>query len=68
MDRLLNILLKVLPLVFAVGFLVPVFNETLIALTWVPDQQHPCPDVKDIQAASDYIQNAFDNCFQELIE
>ena len=42
-------------------------NEVLIALTWVPDQRHPCPDVKDIQAASDYIQKAFDACFEDLI-
>ena len=42
-------------------------NEVLIGLTWVPNQPHPCPDAKDIQAASDYIQAAFDNCFEVYV-
>lgn len=38
-------------------------NEVLIGLTWVPDQVLPCPDISDIQAASDYIEKAVSNCF-----
>ena len=38
-------------------------NEILIGLTWVPDQEHPCPDISDIQAANDFIEKAVSNCF-----
>lgn len=36
MERIFEILFKLLPLIFAFGFLVPVFNQGLLALNWLP--------------------------------
>ena len=36
MERLVENLFKLLPLVFALGFLTPVFNQGLIALSFQP--------------------------------
>lgn len=35
-EKLLTIILKLLPLIFAFGFLVPVIAQGTIALGWVP--------------------------------
>jgi hypothetical protein len=36
MHRLIETALKAMPLIFAFGFLVPVFNQALITLGWQP--------------------------------
>lgn len=36
MERLGGILLRLLPLIFAFGFLVPVLQQGLVALNWQP--------------------------------
>ena len=32
-------------------------------MVWVPDVDHPCPDISKIQNADDIAQALFDNCF-----
>lgn len=38
-------------------------NELIIGAVWVPDVDHPCPDISKIQNADDVAQALFDNCF-----
>ncbi|MBK8701107.1 MAG: hypothetical protein IPN29_16855 [Saprospiraceae bacterium] len=38
-------------------------NELIIGAVWVPDVDHPCPDIAKIQNADDIAQALFDNCF-----
>lgn len=38
-------------------------NELIIGVVWVPDVDHPCPDISKIQNADDIAQALFDNCF-----
>ena len=39
-------------------------NELIIGVVWVPDQQYPCPSIKNLQAADDLAQNLFNACFK----
>jgi uncharacterized membrane protein (DUF485 family) len=36
MEKILTLILKSLPLIFAFGFLVPVFTQSIDAIGWVP--------------------------------
>ena len=38
-------------------------NELIIGVVWVPDVNHPNPDISRLQAADDIAQNLFDSCF-----
>ncbi len=39
-------------------------NELIIGVTWVPDQEYPCPDISALLAADKLCQDLFDNCFK----
>jgi hypothetical protein len=39
-------------------------NELIIGVVWVPDQPHPCPDIRRLQEADELAQALFDNCFK----
>ena len=39
-------------------------NELIIGLPWVPDVQHPAPDISRLLLADDKAQNLFDACFK----
>ncbi|MEM8584975.1 MAG: hypothetical protein AAGF87_11930 [Bacteroidota bacterium] len=41
-------------------------NELIIGVVWVPDQTHPSPSIRRLQAADDLAQDLFDNCFDLL--
>jgi hypothetical protein len=38
-------------------------NELIIGVVWVPNVDHPCPDLEPLLAADELAQNLFDNCF-----
>lgn len=38
-------------------------NELIIGLPWVPNVDHPAPDLEPLLAADELAQNLFDNCF-----
>ena len=38
-------------------------NELIIGAVWVPNVEHPCPDISKLQNADDIAQALFDNCF-----
>jgi len=39
-------------------------NELIIGVPFVPDVQHPCPDIERLLIADDLSQALFDNCFK----
>jgi hypothetical protein len=39
-------------------------NELIIGVVWVPDLEHPCPNIRELQNADDIAQALFDNCFE----
>lgn len=39
-------------------------NELIVGAVWVPNVDHPCPDISRLQAADDLAQNLFDSCFE----
>ena len=39
-------------------------NELIIGVAWVPDVDHPSPDITKLLFADDLIQALFDNCFE----
>ena len=39
-------------------------NELIIGAVWVPDVDHPCPDLSRLFAADGLAQALFDNCFE----
>jgi hypothetical protein len=39
-------------------------NELIIGVPWVPDIQHPAPDIRKLQEADDIAQALFDACFK----
>ncbi|MEM6396704.1 MAG: hypothetical protein AAF741_10180 [Bacteroidota bacterium] len=41
-------------------------NELIIGVVWVPDQPHPAPSLRRLNAADDLAQDLFDNCFKVL--
>jgi len=41
-------------------------NELMIGVVFVPDQDYPCPSIRALQAADDYAQAKFDECFIDL--
>ena len=38
-------------------------NELIVGVVWVPDVQHPSPDIDPLLLADDIAQSLFDNCF-----